>query len=72
MSRAGPGAVMNDNGGQIVKVRAGTRVTSPGHILQQVARHVKSVEWELNVIVELGAGVGRPSKPLYMQAEHVG
>ena len=63
---------MNDNGGQIVKVGAGTGVTSPGHILQQVARHVQSVEWELNVIVKLGAGVGCPSKPLHVQAEHVG
>ncbi len=55
-------------------VEAGSRVGAPGlvQVVQQVRRHVQSLQRELHVGVDLGAGEDCPPEPLDVQAEDVG
>ena len=72
MSRPRPGAVMNYDGGEVVEAGPAARQPRPRQVLEQVARHVQPVQRELYVVVQLGAGVGRPPEPLHVKAEYVG
>ena len=72
MPGASPGAVVDNDGGQVVEAGPAARQPSPREVLEQVARHVESVERELYVIVQLGAGVGGPPESFDVQAQHVG
>ena len=63
--------MVNDDRGEVVLARGRVRASRLVQVGEQVLAHVEALQGELDVGVDLGAGVGRPAEPLHVEAEHV-
>ena len=62
-----PRPVMYDDGSQIVQVAARPTASCLVQIVQDVAVHVKSLQWELHKRLQLHSAVCAPAEPLNVQ-----
>ena len=63
--------MVDDDRGEVVLARGRVRAPCLVQVGEQVLAHVEALQGELDVGVDLGAGVGRPAEPLHVEAEDV-